>query len=83
MRLDKPGGITAVVPNALTVVLTGAPNLETNLVLPPVLGRHGIATIWVEYANTGTVAMPAPLIQLRSTDPDGSDKPLLTLKQQN
>jgi RHS repeat-associated protein len=33
----------------------------------------------VEYANTGTAAMPAPILTVQSGDADNSDKPLLTL----
>jgi PKD repeat protein len=53
--------------------------LETNLVLPGALGRHAVATLYVEYKNTGNIAMPAPLLILRSADEDDSDKPILTL----
>src|SRR5687767_2235707 len=43
---------------------------------------HGhLGTIYVEYANTGDAAMPAPILQLRSADPDGSDRPIFTLNE--
>ena len=35
---------------------------EAKLVVPGKVGYHNPATIWVEYANTGDVAMPAPLL---------------------
>ncbi len=38
------------------------PKLETNLIVPSSVGYHQPATIWVEYANTGDTAMPAPLL---------------------
>jgi len=53
--------------------------LETNLILPGVLGRHAVATLYVEYKNSGNISMPAPLLVLRSADEDNSDKPILTL----
>ncbi|HAB17422.1 MAG TPA: hypothetical protein DCE44_13340, partial [Verrucomicrobiales bacterium] len=31
------------------------------------------------YANVGNASMPAPLIQVRSTDPEDNEKPILTL----
>jgi RHS repeat-associated protein len=43
------------------------------------LGRHAVSTLWVEYKNSGTLAMPAPLLVLKSADADNSDKPILSL----
>lgn len=45
------------------------------------MGRQAVATIWVEYANTGNASMPAPLLAVVSGDADGSDNPVLTLDQ--
>ena len=75
VHLAEPG-ITKELPNAFTVTAGGQAVLQTNVVVPGLFGRHGLATIYVEYANTGTVAMPAPLLTLY-----GSDKALLTLDQ--
>jgi RHS repeat-associated protein len=79
VRVQKPGGISATLPNAVNVAPAGSPKFESRLVMPAALGRHATATIWIEYGNSGNVAMPAPLLVLRSSDPDGSDKPLLML----
>ena len=49
--------------------------------MPGALGRHTVATIHVEYANTGEVSMPAPLLLLKSADPDNNERPILTLDQ--
>jgi hypothetical protein len=51
---------------------------ETTLILPSHLGNHAPATIWVEYANIGEVAMPAPLLVLTATQGD-RQAALLTL----
>ena len=67
--------------DGLTVVAGGRANLETQLILPNALGRANVATLHVEYANTGDVAMAAPLLVLQSTDEDDSDRPLLTLDE--
>ena len=75
------GTNTDTFPAAVTVTAGGTAHLETNLILPPALGRHAVATLYVEFANTGDLAMPAPLLSLQSADPDGSDKPILTLDQ--
>src|ERR1043166_2330790 len=67
--------------NVFEMLPPGSAGLKTRLILPTRLGRHAVATIYVEYANTGNAAMPAPLLQLHSTDPDGSDRPILTMDQ--
>jgi len=36
--------------------------LKTNMILPSSVGYHRPATIWVEYENTGQIAMKAPLL---------------------
>ena len=59
----------------------GEAKFESKLITPNALGQHQLATLYIEYANTGKASMPAPLIQLRSGDADDSDKPLLTLKK--
>jgi hypothetical protein len=67
--------------NGFTVTGAGAGQLDIQLVVPSVLGRQATATLYVDYANTGNEAIPAPLLILYSDDPDGSDRPLMTLDQ--
>ena len=81
LRVRMPDGSTNTLPGSFTVLPSGQAHLETRLIMPSDVGRHAFATFYVEYANTGTVAMQAPLIRLQSADPDGSDKPILTLDQ--
>jgi RHS repeat-associated protein len=81
VRVSRPGVGTDALPSAFTITAGGVGQLETNLVLPSSLGRHAVATLYVEYANRGDVAIPAPLLVLESGDPDNSDRPLLTLDQ--
>ncbi|MDB5391413.1 MAG: repeat protein, partial [Planctomycetaceae bacterium] len=81
LRATLPGGASATLAGAFQVLPAGQAHLETNIILPGVVGRHATSTIYVEYANTGTAAMPAPILTLESADPDGSDMPLLTLDQ--
>ncbi len=81
VRVTLPGGASATLANAFTFLSAGSPKLETKLILPSSLGRHAVATIYVEYANTGTAPMPAPVLILKSADLDGSDQPILTLDQ--
>ena len=63
--------------NALAITSGGTAHLTTGLQMPNQLGRHTAATIYITYANDGTVAMPAPLLVLGSTDP--KQVPLMTL----
>src|SRR5207245_8212394 len=76
VRAWRNAGGSAVFPGAFQRLAGGQARLETNLVLPSFIGRHAQATIYVEYANTGDAAMPAPLLVLH-----GSDRALLTLDE--
>jgi len=75
----EPGGVSDVLMDGFTVTGAGAGQLDIQLVVPAVLGRHATATLYVDYANTGNEAIAAPLLILYSDDPDGSDRPLMTL----
>jgi RHS repeat-associated protein len=79
VRVTVPGGASSTLPEAFQVEPAGGAVLETRIILPSVLGRHALATLYVEYGNTGTATMPAPILTLQSADPDGSDRPLQTL----
>jgi RHS repeat-associated protein len=71
------GASSSTLPGALTISAGGAAHLQTGLQVPAALGRHIASTLYVTYANDGTVAMPAPLLVLQSTDP--VQVPLMTL----
>lgn len=79
VRVTSPTGPSRTLPEAIEVALPGQARLETRLILPAAMGRHQPATLYVEYANTGTASMSAPILLLHSTDPDGSDHPKWTL----
>lgn len=81
VRVVQPNGAASTMPDAFNFLEPGAPKLETKIILPRAFGRHAVATIYVEYANTGNAAMPAPLLVLKSSDADGSDRPILTLDE--
>ncbi len=66
--------------DAFQMIAGGEAVLETNLVLPSSFGYHIPATIYVEYANTGDLAMPAPLLVLQVTQ-EGREAAILTLDQ--
>jgi RHS repeat-associated protein len=79
LRVTLPSGQSRVLPNSFQVLPAGEALLATDIILPPALGRASPATLYVEYANTGVAVMEAPILTLASNDPDGSDRPLLTL----
>ncbi len=60
-------------------LIAGAgPKLETKLQVPSRVGYHAIATIYVEYKNSGDAPMPAPLLTV-SASQNGRQAALLTL----
>lgn len=67
VQVTEPGA-TRELDDPFTVTVGGQAKLETNLILPSVFGRRAPATIFVEYANTGDLAMDAPLLTLYGTD---------------
>lgn len=78
IRVSTPAGESAALASAFAVLPGGTAALETHLVLPAALGYHQLATLYVTYNNTGSVAMPAPLLTL-SASQDGREAALLTL----
>ncbi len=72
------GGVTATLDQAITVFAGGQAHLETQLIVPDVVGYHQLATLYVEYRNSGTAAMPAPLISVSGIQ-KGRELALLTL----
>ena len=82
VRIQQPDNDSATFTNGFEMLAPGHPNFNSKLIIPSALGRHGLATLYIEYENAGNASMAAPLIQLRSSDNDGSDRPLLTLSQQ-
>ena len=79
VRVTLPGEAAKTLADAFEVLPDVGGELETELILPQVVGRNTPATLYVEYANTGTSPLVAPLLVLQSSDADGSDRPLLTL----
>jgi RHS repeat-associated protein len=68
VQARAPSGAVAERSNAFEMLMGGEAHLETHLVLPAAVGRHSPDTLYVEYANTGTIPMPAPLLVVRATD---------------
>ncbi|MCB1763276.1 MAG: choice-of-anchor J domain-containing protein, partial [Gammaproteobacteria bacterium] len=70
------GGSSADLP--FSVFAGAGPQLSTRIIVPRNVGYHAVATIWVEYENTGDVAMPSPLLEV-SARQNGRRGAILTL----
>jgi YD repeat-containing protein len=80
LRVSSPFWGTNTLADAFEVLPAGEARLETSLIVPSQLGYHAVATIWVEYRNTGNAAMSAPLLVLSATQ-NGREGAFLTLQQ--
>ena len=80
IRVIPASGGAAKLPNVFEMVNGGLPHLTTKVIVPSVIGYAAPATIYIEYANTGTAAMPAPLLSLTATQ-KGLQGAFLTLDQ--
>ncbi|MCZ7638980.1 MAG: hypothetical protein M5U12_24755 [Verrucomicrobia bacterium] len=74
------GGRSAELPRALEITPGGAGNFHVQLILPAQFGYHILATVFVEYANTGETSLPAPLLLVTATQ-QGRPGAILTLDQ--
>ena len=79
----RSDGASATLAGAFTVEQAGQADFHINLVTPGELGYHIASTIYVQYSNTGNLAMPAPLVEvtIAQTHADGTtdQEALLTL----
>ena len=74
--VNNPGGSSSELVGQFTVTARAEwAMLVTHLILPAEMGRHVSSTIYVEYSNTGTAAMPAPLLVLESARPQDCAAP--------
>ena len=71
VKVLNADGSSGTLPGAFTMIQGGQANLVTNLILPNPMGRHIASVIYVQYSNTGNIAMPAPLLVLTGTNPLG------------
>jgi RHS repeat-associated protein len=78
LKVSSPSLGSSNLTNVFEVLPAGQAKLETNLIVPSWMGYHATATIYVEYSNTGNVAMPAPLLVLTAKQ-NGLERAFLTL----
>ncbi len=58
---------TQTLSNALSVTAGGTGVLSTKLIIPHPIGFHYASTLYIQYTNTGTAPMAAPLLELSAT----------------
>lgn len=80
VHLNQADGDSAILTDAFDLLEPGRPSFRAKAIIPDSLGYHQPASLYIDYENRGSASMPAPLVQLRSADPN--DMPLLTLKQE-
>ena len=78
VKVTQANGFTAQLPSSV-FIQRGSPMLTTSIEVPNPIGRHVAATLYVNYANTGTAPMPAPLLVLGAKNPSGLEGAFLTL----
>ncbi len=61
-KVSEDGGATATLANAITIDQGGEAVFNASVIVPSSMGYHIPSTIYIEYSNTGNVAMPAPLL---------------------
>jgi hypothetical protein len=66
--------------NAMTMLAAGTALLQTSVTVPDAIGYHEFATLLVNYANTGTAPMSAPLLTLRPVQ-NGAAGSMLTMNE--
>jgi RHS repeat-associated protein/uncharacterized repeat protein (TIGR01451 family) len=62
--------------NVVAVTAPGSPNFVTHLTLPSALGNQTAGTLYVEYSNTGTAPLAAPLLTLTATQLSAAGAPV-------
>jgi RHS repeat-associated protein len=81
--VTRGDGASATLGSAFTMDAGGAVKFEAHLVTPTTLGYHTATTLYLEYSNTGDLAMPAPILTVTvfQTHANGTtdQKALLTL----
>ena len=86
IKVTRTDGTTATLPAAITVTTQGSAHLVTKLIVPHPMGRHISSIIYIEYSNTGSEPMAAPLLELSApVEVENGvtviNKPLFTLNQ--
>jgi RHS repeat-associated protein len=83
VSVTRGDGARGSLANAFTMKQGGRAQFNVNLVTPSLLGYHIPSTLYLQYSNTGDLAMPAPVIDVTITQTHANGttdaKALLTL----
>ena len=79
IRVTQQDGFTSELPSSITISATGQGVLTTHIDIPDPIGLHIASTFYVSYSNTGNAPMPAPLLNIYGTNPNGLQGAFLTL----
>ena len=66
--------------NVFTMIAGGIPDFHAQVIAPNVIGYHHLATLYIEYRNTGSAAMLAPLLTFTPIQ-NGRPGAIMTLNQ--
>ncbi len=72
VRIRNAAGDTSELADAFEMVDGGRESLETNLILPGAIGYHVPTTLYLQYWNSGDVAMASPLLLFTAYQQTGS-----------
>jgi pimeloyl-ACP methyl ester carboxylesterase len=78
LQLTLPDNTLVNAPGTFSVSSGGQSQLVTHIVVPSSIGYHLPSTLYVQYTNAGTIAMPAPLLLLDATQ-NGQEGAFLSL----
>lgn len=79
VRVYREANSYVQLPGAFTLTPGSEAAIDTRLVLPQSFGYHQLATIYIEYENTGELAMPSPLLHLKA-EQNGREAAIMTLE---
>jgi RHS repeat-associated protein len=70
--VTQPDGTKTTLSSPLTIVSSGQGVLTTSIEVPNPIGRHIATVLYVNYANTGNAPMPAPVLEVTASNPNGN-----------
>jgi RHS repeat-associated protein len=72
IKVTQPDGMSAIlVGTPITIVPIGQGILTANIEVPSLVGRKTACVLYVDYSTTGNAPMPAPVLVLSATNPNG------------
>jgi RHS repeat-associated protein len=79
VAIKQPDGTASSLSAAFSMIQGGQAKLVTDLVVPNPIGNATPTVLYVQYSNTGDIAMPAPLLVLSATNSQDQQGAIMTL----